>query len=221
MQDLIDLFGSSENIDIMTVLVNIVLSGAMAGVIYLVFIRFGNTLSNRKQFGRIFFLIAVCTTVIISIIKASIALSLGLVGALSIVRFRAAIKEPEELAYLFFCIAVGLGFGADARAVTFAAGFLIIAIIVVYGLVFKRNEGNELYNISISSSTMKLSEINVIMEEYATRLKLRRVDSEQNNLNSLFMVEFAGADQLENAIQKLQAKDPAILVSYVSSEAII
>ena len=44
-----------------------------------------------------------------------LALSLGLVGALSIVRFRAAIKEPEELAYLFLTISVGLGFGAKVR----------------------------------------------------------------------------------------------------------
>ena len=46
------------------------------------------------------------------IVKNSIALSLGLVGALSIVRFRAAIKEPEELTYLFLVIATGLGTGS-------------------------------------------------------------------------------------------------------------
>ena len=46
------------------------------------------------------------TTLIITVVKSSLALSLGLVGALSIVRFRAAIKEPEELVYLFICIAI-------------------------------------------------------------------------------------------------------------------
>ena len=50
---------------------------------------------------------------IISIVKSSLALSLGLVGALSIVRFRAAIKEPEELVYLFFVISIGLSNGAN------------------------------------------------------------------------------------------------------------
>ena len=53
------------------------------------------------------------TYIVIMVVKNSLALSLGLVGALSIVRFRAAIKEPEELVYLFLIIAAGLGCGAN------------------------------------------------------------------------------------------------------------
>ena len=56
--------------------------------------------------------------VMITIVKSSLALSLGLVGALSIVRFRTAIKEPEELSYAFLSIAIGLGLGADQRLTT-------------------------------------------------------------------------------------------------------
>jgi hypothetical protein len=62
-------------------------------------------------------MITMTTMLIITIVKASLALSLGLVGALSIVRFRAAIKEPEELAYLFLAIAIGLDFGAGQRVI--------------------------------------------------------------------------------------------------------
>ena len=51
--------------------------------------------------------------IIITIVKSSLALSLGLVGALSIVRFRTAIKDPEELSFLFISIAIGLGMGAN------------------------------------------------------------------------------------------------------------
>ena len=57
------------------------------------------------------------------------ALSLGLVGALSIVRFRAAIKEPEELVYLFFAIAIGLGFGARQGLVTAITFFILLALL--------------------------------------------------------------------------------------------
>jgi ABC-type spermidine/putrescine transport system permease subunit II len=112
MDDLLSLFTTTESIDILELGIDLVLAAIMAAFVRIVFVRFGNTLSNRKQFGRIFFLVSVCTTLIIAVIKSSIALSLGLVGALSIVRFRAAIKEPEELAYLFLCVAIGLGFGA-------------------------------------------------------------------------------------------------------------
>ena len=71
-------------------------------------------------------------------IQSSIALSLGLVGALSIIRFRTAIKEPQELSYIFLCVAIGLGFGANERLITLAAGFLILAIIVLTAKLKKR-----------------------------------------------------------------------------------
>jgi hypothetical protein len=62
-------------------------------------------------------MITMTTMLIITIVKASLALSLGLVGALSILRFRAAIKEPKELAYWFLAIAIGLDFGARQRVI--------------------------------------------------------------------------------------------------------
>lgn len=55
---------------------------------------------------------------VITVVKSSLALSLGLVGALSIIRFRSAIKEPEELTYLFLAISLGLGFGANQTVIT-------------------------------------------------------------------------------------------------------
>ena len=89
------------------------------------YMKCGRTFSNRKMFAQNFYIIAFTTMLIISIVKSSLALSLGLVGALSIVRFRAAIKEPEELSYLFLAIAIGLGLGANQRVIVPSA-FAII-----------------------------------------------------------------------------------------------
>ena len=74
-----------------------------------------NSLSNRARLAALLPFMSLTTMLIISIVRSSLALSLGLVGALSIVRFRAAIKDPEELAYIFLAIALGLGFGDDRR----------------------------------------------------------------------------------------------------------
>ena len=68
----------------------------------------------------------------ITIVKSSLALSLGLVGALSIVRFRAAIKEPEELVYLFLIIATGLGCGAGQIKLTAVGIIFALIVTVVY-----------------------------------------------------------------------------------------
>ena len=69
------------------------------------------------------------TMFIITIIKSSLVLSLGLIGALSIIRFRTAIKEPEELTYLFLAIAIGLGLGANQRTIILIA-FLLTHLII-------------------------------------------------------------------------------------------
>ena len=67
----------------------------------------------RRDLGLVLPVICLTTLLVISVVKSSLALSLGLVGALSIVRFRTPIKEPEELAYIFLSIAIGLALGAD------------------------------------------------------------------------------------------------------------
>ncbi|MEK9948371.1 MAG: DUF4956 domain-containing protein, partial [Verrucomicrobiales bacterium] len=93
------------------------------------YLHFGNALSNREMFGRNFMILSMTTMLIITIVKSSVALSLGLVGALSIIRFRAAIKEPEELSYLFFAIAIGLGMGSQQAVITLVAFGVIVAIL--------------------------------------------------------------------------------------------
>jgi hypothetical protein len=100
---------------------SLALSAALGVMLGQVYIHFGQSLANRRLFASNFLLVAVATTLIITIVKSSLALSLGLVGALSIVRFRAAIKEPEELAYLFLAISVGLGLGAGQALLTLVA----------------------------------------------------------------------------------------------------
>ncbi|MCB0644609.1 MAG: DUF4956 domain-containing protein, partial [Phaeodactylibacter sp.] len=91
----------TNNIPFDEFLLNILLTAVLAGLLRLFYIHFGTTLANRRRFANNFLPLALGTFLIIMIVKSSIALSLGLVGALSIVRFRAAIKDPEELTFLF------------------------------------------------------------------------------------------------------------------------
>jgi len=109
-------------LSILSLLMNLGLGAVPSLVLGWHFLKFSSTVSNRAEFAQIFPFILLTTTLIISIVKSSLALSLGLVGALSIVRFRTPIKEPEELAYLFMAISMGLGFGADQRLPTLVAG---------------------------------------------------------------------------------------------------
>ena len=95
-------------ISIISIIINLIVGAVIALILKFHYKKFGSTLTNRDEFSNIFSYILLTTVLVISIVKSSLALSLGLVGALSIVRFRTPIKEPEELAYIFLSIALGL-----------------------------------------------------------------------------------------------------------------
>ena len=132
------LASTTANVPIISFFVNIILTAVLAFVLKWVYVNFGMTLSNRKLFAKTFILTAMTTMLIITIVKSSLVLSLGLVGALSIIRFRSAIKEPEELSYLFLSIAIGLGFGASQPLITLVGFFVIISIIMINKLLGKK-----------------------------------------------------------------------------------
>ena len=100
--------------------------------------RRSNSLSSKFQFSNIFPILSLVTFLVILIVKSSLALSLGLVGALSIVRFRTPIKEPEDLLYLFLSISIGIGYGALQIVVT---AFIFLSIIIVIWAVIGRQKG--------------------------------------------------------------------------------
>ena len=89
-------------ISLLDLTINLILTSFLCFLLYLFYSKFSTTLNNKEYLSKNFVIIGVTTTLVIAIIKSSLALSLGLVGALSIVRFRAAIKEPEEFSLPIF-----------------------------------------------------------------------------------------------------------------------
>ena len=141
--------------------------GILCFLIKIFYKKFSTTLSNRDEFSKNFILLGIATCIVITIVKNSLALSLGLVGALSIVRFRAAIKEPEELVYLFLVIATGLGGGAGQLKITIAG--ITIGLIIIYfsSLKSRKNiESNEIINLGIIiEKNIADNEINKILDD--------------------------------------------------------
>jgi hypothetical protein len=110
----------------------------------------GRSFSKRSKLASNLPAQALITIQINYVVKSSLALSLGLVGALSIVRFRTAIKEPEELIYLFMAIAIGVGLGADQRLPTVLAMAIILGYLLVRAYTRPRPLRSNLFlNISL------------------------------------------------------------------------
>ena len=145
------LLKDSMQMDSIFFIESILLSALLSFVIQIIYIKFSSSFSNKYEFSKIFVILGITTAIVISIVKSSLALSLGLVGALSIVRFRAAIKDPEELVYLFLGIAAGLGCGAGQFKIT-SIGVLLVSITTILYSYYKKSrklENSEMLNVSI------------------------------------------------------------------------
>lgn len=128
-----DIFKSSflENITSVSILdmaLALVLAFGLGLFIFFVYKKTYQGVMYSSSFGTTLIALTMITTVVILAVTSNVVLSLGMVGALSIVRFRTAIKEPLDIAFLFWSIAVGI---------VLAAGMIPLAVIgsVVIGLI--------------------------------------------------------------------------------------
>ena len=187
-----------------------------------IYVKYGNSLSNRKAFSNNFIILGLTTMFIITVVKASLSLSLGLVGALSIVRFRSAIKEPEEWAYLFLVISLGLGIGAGQRYVTLLAFAFICLILVLRGIFTKTYKEQNLF-LTISSNSLEkvnLTQIVDTLKKSASLVILRRSDRTENSMELVLYVRFANLAKLEKAEELLRSLDKSVKVSFVADKGI-
>ncbi len=203
------LANQAPQIDLGQFVLNLGTAGALAGLMALLYSRWGRGQSHRTLFAGNFFLITMTTMLVISVVKSSLALSLGLVGALSVVRFRTAIKDPEELAFLFLSIAVGLGLGADQRPVTVVG---LIVILIVYALLKVRGGGpgrpGALYVHLSKLTNASLTELEALLAKHARRVKLKRLSEGE----AVFLVEAASTGDIEKMRASLKEKMPATQV---------
>ena len=190
-------------------LINLVAAAALASALGMHYRYLGSSLAGRSHFSRVFVFVALATTLIISIVKSSLALSLGLVGALSIVRFRTPVKEPEELAYLFMSIAIGLGFGADYRVETTLGTATILALGALVQLARRGDRGRNLF-LSLSleddgGAGQALEPVHAILREHCGAVDLRRMDGEAERVELTYVVDMpdpAGIARLAAALQE-------------------
>ncbi len=94
----------------LTILVISLIGGLYVRYIYW---KLSTTFSSKISFGNTLLIITISVASLVAVVKSSLALSLGLVGALSVIRFRTAVKEPFNLAFLLFSICIGISVGAS------------------------------------------------------------------------------------------------------------
>ncbi len=203
--------------------VNIVLAAVLSAILSVIYTKFGNSLSNRNQFSRNFILLCMTTTLIITVVKSSLALSLGLVGALSIVRFRAPIKEPEELAYLFLTIAIGLGLGADQRFITITAFTIICMVIFLISKGWNKKEFQNMYltvswdNSDEVGKKLKLDNVVKVLSSHSKKFNIKRLENNQTSNNITCCINYVDFDSLNKSIEELKQLESSLSVIFIDN----
>ena len=214
---------SLEAIDLSQFLLNALIGAVLSWLVSVYYKRYGSSVSNRSQFANNFILLALTTMLIITIVKSSIALSLGLVGALSIVRFRAAIKEPEELIYLFLVIAIGLGMGADQAAITIVAFLLIMSILIIKSKLSGKT-GNMRRNqmqLAITTNPISVEDINRILSDNMKIVDLKRMSQNKDKMYLSYALESDSFDNLISVKDQLLVLSPDMEVSFVDNSNVV
>ena len=179
------------------------------------------TVSNHKSFSNLFLLFGLSTFLIISVIKVSLILSLGLVGALSIVRFRAAIKEPEQIVYLFLLIGVAISVGANQLIVA-----SIITFICYFVGYFNSKTKNKIMGecdyikiiFSSKISPEKQFELLNLIENSENNSNLIRLIDDNENTEITLGITFNNISQFKTFKDSLSSIDKNVAVSYISSK---
>lgn len=212
----------TNTVNLLDFVINLIVATLLAWALKAFYVRFGLSAANREKFAMNFIPLALATMIVISVVQASIALSLGLVGALSIVRFRAAIKEPEELIFLFLTIAIGLVTGANKPLLALIS-IVLVLILLYFNYRFRSKHirsRNAMY-VNIQTSSGDLRAITKIMESTLNDVELKRMETQENGMFLSFRTLADHVEQLAELKEKCLAHDAKMKISVIDQPELV
>ncbi len=177
-------------------------------ILYLVYKCFYRGAVYSENFGLLILMTTLTVAFIIMTISSNIVLSLGMVGALSIVRFRAAVKDPLDVGFLFLGIAAGLTAGAG---LFFIAVLGTVVISVVFVCMRMLGKGRETYLLVASYETGAEDAVAELIRQRKGRLKSKAKDG---NRVELTLVLRRDAERTLEEILKVEGVRKATLIAY-------
>jgi len=206
-------------LDLIPTLFSFAMCVIMSFIVRDFYIKRSFSLTGKMHIGSIIPVLSAVVFLVIIVVKSSLALSLGLVGALSIVRFRTPIKEPEELVYLFLAIAIGLGYAAGQILITTILSLSILFIVYMWLSNRKIAKTSE-YNLVVKWTKADvmfediLKEITLIVQN----LKLVRLDKGPSDNTSVMLVIPNEKHPVETIANKLHILDDSMNVTFFEAK---
>lgn len=181
-----------------------------AAIIYCIYRFFYRGACYSENFAVLLVLVTLTTAMIILTISSSVGLALGTIGALSIIRFRSAIKDPLDVGFLFWAVVVGLTTGAGM--VPFAVlGSVFIAVVYILMTFLRTSRGTYLLVVRYKDDASE--DVKRIISSLKGRLKNKSVYKEENELT--VQIRFRGTDApFLTELNALSGVSSAVLVEF-------
>ena len=213
-----DIFKSSflENVasvSILDMVLAMVLAFGLGLFIYLIYKKTYQGVMYSSSFGLTLVALTMITTLVILAVTSNVVLSLGMVGALSIVRFRTAIKEPLDIAFLFWAIAAGIVLAAGMIPLAVFGSIIIGLILLVFA---NRKESSDPYiTVLRCSSSESEKAASAFLREKVQKcvVKSKTVRKGQIELTMEIRLKDDNTDFI-NALADIEGVESAVLVSY-------
>ena len=191
----------------------LVLAFGIGMFIFFVYKKTFSGIMYSANFGVTLIALTMITTLVILAVTSNVVLSLGMVGALSIVRFRTAIKEPLDIAYLFWAIAAGIVLAAGLIPLAVFGSVLIGVILLVFA---NRKSADNPYIVVVScrdhTAEMRVNDF-LTSQVKRTAIKSKTVQKGQVELNYEVCLKDGNTDFV-TVLTELEGIDSAVLVSY-------
>ena len=212
----------TNTVNILDFIINMVVATLLSLLVKWFYVKYAKSFSNRERFAVIFVPMALATLLIITVVQASIALSLGLVGALSIVRFRAAIKEPEELTYIFLIIGIGLTCGANKPLLAIIAlAFILPLIYFNSNVVTKTYKAKNRLLVNVKSKSLDVNGITSALSKSCEYLEMKRVEDNANGLLVSFLAKCDTIEKVNELTLELKKLDSNVNINLMDQPEMV
>lgn len=198
---------------IQTILVVLIIAFLVSLII---FITYKNTYSGvlyNPRFNVSLIMITMITTMVMVVIGSNISVSLGMVGALSIIRFRTAVKDPRDTAFIFWCVVSGLACGTQNYIIVLVGSLAICGIL----FVFKKIASNvSKYVIVIKGKGVNLKQVETALKQNLNSYLCKGKYFDGNKVELIYDIKYKGK-QNDEIVKALYQIDGVEIVNIVAS----
>ena len=194
------------------VVANMIVTVLVALFIYWVYKKTYTGVMYSKSFNVTLLLTSMVTAMVMMVIGTNLALSLGMVGALSIIRFRSAIKDPKDIGFLFWGIAAGLSAGTGSYLIAVIGSLIIAAMLFIF---MRRTFETYPYLLVVKGDKINEEKLRTIVKDNVIKYSLRMKSSTRSGIEIIYEIQFKDGQE-DSMTEQIKAMDSISVVNIVS-----